>query len=234
MDKMTATELVHAAVIAINKSKITKPEILSCIRNNYHTLLEDSTINQHIYSLCVNRPRRAENHSHKDKNERYHLLFSEGRGLVSLYSPDKHGYWINGKRCDDKLPIYPDDLPDNSSEYREGKKKVVAINIHERNFAARQACVSHYGNYCFICKVDFGKTYGEECEGLINVHHLKMISETDGEYKIDPIAGLRPVCPNCHMVLHSKSKNECYTIEEVKAMLKRQRTAKCIQAARDI
>ncbi|MCL2235162.1 MAG: hypothetical protein FWB98_01830 [Defluviitaleaceae bacterium] len=116
--------------------------------------------------------------------------------------------------------VYPDDLPDNSVKYLEGKKKTVAVNTYERNPAARKLCIDYYGAACFICGFDFGKEYGEECEGFVHIHHLKMISETDGEYAINPINDLRPVCPNCHMVLHSK-KEGCYTIEEVRSMLKR-------------
>jgi predicted HNH restriction endonuclease len=114
--------------------------------------------------------------------------------------------------------IYPDDLPDNSPEYREGKKKTVQVNTYERNPAARQACINHYGAVCYVCGFDFGKTYGAKCDGMIHVHHLKMVSESDEEYIVNPIDDLRPVCPNCHMVLHSK-KDGCYTIEAVKEML---------------
>ncbi|UQZ89713.1 hypothetical protein C4J81_11050 [Deltaproteobacteria bacterium Smac51] len=114
--------------------------------------------------------------------------------------------------------IYPDDLPDNSSEYREGKKKTVQINIYERNPAARHACIDHYGTTCYVCGFDFGKTYGAQCNGMIHVHHLKMVSGFDEAYIVNPIDDLRPVCPNCHMVLHSK-RDGCYTIEEIKKML---------------
>ena len=112
--------------------------------------------------------------------------------------------------------IYPDDLPDDSPEYREGKKKSILVNTYERNPAARQSCIAHYGTRCFVCKFDFGEKYGKECNGMIHVHHLKPISETDSEYVVDPINDLRPVWPNCHMVLHSKKG---YTIEEVQAMV---------------
>lgn len=132
---------------------------------------------------------------------------------------DEHevGYCVDGQRYIGKLPVYPDDLPDDSPEYREGKRKSVKVNIYERNLAARQACIDQYGAICYICGFDFGETYGEEFEGMIHVHHIKMISEFDHEYIIDPINDLRPVCPNCHMVLHSKKSG--FTIDEVKAML---------------
>ena len=95
---------------------------------------------------------------------------------------------------------------------------MVSVNIYERDPRARRACINHYGEKCFICNFDFGAVYGAECEGMIHVHHLKMVSESDGEYTIDPINDLRPVCPNCHMVLHSQKTG--YKVEEVKAMLK--------------
>lgn len=118
--------------------------------------------------------------------------------------------------------IYPDDLPDNSPEYREGKKTTVQINTYERNPAARQACINHYGVTCYVCGFNFGKTYGAICEGMVHVHHLKMVCSADEEYVVNPINDLRPICPNCHMVLHSK-KDGCYTIEEAKEMLERSR-----------
>jgi len=128
------------------------------------------------------------------------------------------GYCINGQQYLGKPPVYPDENPDDSPEYREGKKKSVIVNTYERSPAARLLCIDHHGAVCAICGFDFGRVYGAECEGMIHVHHLKMISEVDNEYMIDPVEDLRPVCPNCHMVLHSK-KDGCYTIEDVKKML---------------
>lgn len=129
------------------------------------------------------------------------------------------GRCVNGNRCIDKLPVYPDELTDESPEYREGKKETVRINTYERNPAARQACIDHYGTKCFVCGFDFGQFYGPKCEGMIHVHHLNMISESNGEYVVDAINDLRPVCPNCHMVFHSRK--EGYTLQEVMAMVKR-------------
>mgnify|MGYP003529628478 CR=1 FL=1 len=93
----------------------------------------------------------------------------------------------------EKLPVYPDELTDDSPEYREGKKSKVRINTYERNPAARQACINHYGTKCFICGFDFGHFYGADCDGLIHVHHINMISEASGEHSVNPIKDLRPV-----------------------------------------
>ena len=121
------------------------------------------------------------------------------------------------KEHEAKSPVFPDELSDDSAEYIEGKKKSVLVNQYERDPKARSVCINHYGANCFICGFDFGEAYGKECEGLIHVHHLRKISETDGEHSIDPIEDLRPVCPNCHMVLHSKK--EGYSIDEVIKMI---------------
>ncbi|WP_442871566.1 hypothetical protein [Aminipila sp.] len=47
------------------------------------------------------------------------------------------------------------------------------------------------------------------------MHHLKLLSEIGTEYVVDPIKDLVPICPNCHMALHSK-KGNTYSVEELK------------------
>jgi predicted HNH restriction endonuclease len=69
-----------------------------------------------------------------------------------------------------------------------------------------------------ICGIDFGNFYGEEFSGKIEVHHRKPLSEIKEDYVVDPIKDLIPVCPNCHMILHSK-KDGVYTVEEVRKMV---------------
>jgi 5-methylcytosine-specific restriction protein A len=61
--------------------------------------------------------------------------------------------------------------------------------------------------------------YGEIGKGFIHVHHLKPVSEINGEYEVDPIEHLVPVCPNCHAMLHSQ--HPPLTIEELKKQLRK-------------
>lgn len=110
----------------------------------------------------------------------------------------------------------PDEI-DATPTYPEGAKRVVTINSYERNPRARQVCISHYGVRCFVCGFSFAKAYGEVGEGLIHVHHLILLSQKGESYNLDPIEELRPVCPNCHAIIHRRVPH--YTIEEVKAML---------------
>ena len=51
----------------------------------------------------------------------------------------------------------------------------------------------------------------------IHVHHLRPLSEIKASYVVDPKEDLRPVCPNCHAVIHLRKPS--FTLEEVLAML---------------
>ena len=88
------------------------------------------------------------------------------------------------------------------SEYWEGATHRVTVNAFERNTAARAKCLEHYGHSCVVCHFNFGETYGPDGEGIIHVHHLVPIGSIGKKYRIDPIADLRPVCPNCHAMIH--------------------------------
>lgn len=55
--------------------------------------------------------------------------------------------------------------------------------------------------------------YGPEFGGVIHVHHVPLAAIGE-EYVVDPIRDLCPVCPDCHMALHSPSAP---TIESLRA-----------------
>lgn len=86
----------------------------------------------------------------------------------------------------------------------EGALHSVVISKYERNADARLACIEHYGAICFVCNFSFEETYGRLGRGFIHVHHLVPLSSISREYLVDPIRDLRPVCPNCHAMLHRK------------------------------
>lgn len=100
----------------------------------------------------------------------------------------------------------------------EGSVSRVLVNAYERNPKARQRCIEAHGTACSICEFCFGTRYGPEAEGYIHVHHLRPLSEVGGEYVIDPVVDRRPVCPNCHAVLHLGGR--CRSIDEVKRLLR--------------
>jgi 5-methylcytosine-specific restriction protein A len=96
-------------------------------------------------------------------------------------------------------------VPESRQEimlYAEGKPKSVTYKTYDRNPAARQACIEHYGYNCFVCGFSFEKTYGSIGSKYIEVHHLRQVADIGEEYMVNPVKDLRPVCANCHRMLH--------------------------------
>ncbi|GLI34199.1 HNH endonuclease [Desulforhabdus amnigena] len=102
--------------------------------------------------------------------------------------------------------------------FTEGAVHSILVNAYERDKKARKKCLDHYGAICCVCKFDFGKYYGSAFQDFIHVHHIKPISSIGKEYIIDPIADLRPLCPNCHAAVHAI--NPPYSIEQIKQLVK--------------
>lgn len=98
--------------------------------------------------------------------------------------------------------------------YVEGTKLTRLIATHERNPKARSKCVEYYGAKCQVCGLSFDERYGEIGKEFIHVHHLYQMADINGEYQVDPIKDLRPVCPNCHAMIHKRIPP--YTISEIK------------------
>jgi hypothetical protein len=86
--------------------------------------------------------------------------------------------------------------------FGEGAVPRVTVNKYERDPRARKECLDKFGYRCTVCDIDFEKRYGELGRGFIHVHHLKELSTVGTGYRVDPLEDLRPVCPNCHAMLH--------------------------------
>jgi 5-methylcytosine-specific restriction protein A len=119
---------------------------------------------------------------------------------VEETTPVKVRWRFTGVQAPSIITI-PEEIP-SSQQVREGAKKTISVNIYERNPSARRQCIAHWGTTCQVCSFDFEKVYGNLGKGFIHVHHLKPLGEIGGSYLLDPINDLRPVCPNCHAMLH--------------------------------
>lgn len=106
--------------------------------------------------------------------------------LLSSEQVDKNGLSYG----DQKLP--------------EGARMRIEVNKYERSPANRAACIAHYGSACQACGLSFLDVYGELGEGYIEVHHCIPVSKMGGEYFVDPVMDLIPVCSNCHSMIHRK------------------------------
>lgn len=115
-----------------------------------------------------------------------------------------------------KAPLIPEEVKP-SRTYIEGAVKTIQVNAYERNRKARDECIRHHGMKCGACQIDMASLYGELGKDVIHVHHLKELSSLGKSYRVDPKADLRPVCPNCHAVLHSRSP--CIGVEDLRKHL---------------
>ena len=98
---------------------------------------------------------------------------------------------------------YPDEL--SKPGIKEGALRQVTVNAYERSPRARAECIEHYGAKCCVCDFDFEGVYGKELgAGFIHVHHIVDLAQIGEEYEVNPIKDLRPVCPNCHSMLHKR------------------------------
>jgi 5-methylcytosine-specific restriction enzyme A len=104
-----------------------------------------------------------------------------------------------------------------ASAYREGSVQRILVNRYERDPQARADCIKHYGPTCVVCGFKFVAVYGSVAEGYIHVHHLTPLAEIGEQYEVDPIADLRPVCANCHAVIHLGGG--CRSLEEVRSVV---------------
>jgi 5-methylcytosine-specific restriction protein A len=99
--------------------------------------------------------------------------------------------------------------------FKEGRRRNITVKTYDRSTLARQACIEHHGYDCAVCRFNFAKSYGAWGESYIEVHHLKPVSTRTEEYLIDPVQDLRPVCANCHRMLHRR--RDVLSIEELVA-----------------
>ena len=100
--------------------------------------------------------------------------------------------------------FFPEEVPGNQA-FAEGAVRRVSVNAYERNPKARAACIAKFGVQCSVCELVMADLYGEIAEAYIHVHHLKGLAEIGKEYLVDPETDLRPVCPNCHAMLHTRN-----------------------------
>lgn len=122
------------------------------------------------------------------------------------------------------LGYSPSCLPEEvqtPERYLEGASRLVSVNAFERNPLAREACIRRYGARCFVCQMSFREDYGEIGDGFIHVHHLRPLSAIDSEYEVNPVEDLRPVCPNCHAMVHRAEPP--LSLEELRQRMARRR-----------
>ena len=145
------------------------------------------------------------------KDHQLHVTHRSGRIDVSAF----FGAELPGERV---AFLIPEEVEPEAT-LREGAVRQILVNAYERDREARARCLKHYGRRCAVCDMAFAEVYGDEFASIIHVHHVVPLSAIALEYVVDPIRDLRPVCPNCHAVIHSRTPP--YTIEQATQLLTR-------------
>jgi 5-methylcytosine-specific restriction enzyme A len=150
-----------------------------------------------------------------------------------LWTPQSSGISIRNELIDELEAVWFDFLTtqeirfnpyapaeeQTGKTFTEGASVPVLQTRYERNPFAREQCLKHFGYQCSVCEFDFAGYYGQIGKDFIHVHHLTPIATVKTTYLVDPIRDLRPVCPNCHAMLHKRVP--ALTIDELKTMIKR-------------
>jgi predicted HNH restriction endonuclease len=144
------------------------------------------------------------------------LMHANSRLAVSIKSDYGNLYLVNEKLKE----IIGSDLEtfEIENEYFEGEKKQRLTNYYERNPRLRMAAIKAHGLACIACGFNFKKTYGDQGDGFIEVHHLKPVSSLAESTAVCPINDMTVVCSNCHRMLH-RDKDKILSIEELRELI---------------
>lgn len=109
---------------------------------------------------------------------------------------------------------------DLDSTTTEGGIKVRISKSIERSPKLRQQALDIHGYKCQVCNFDFELTYGKWGKEFAEVHHIKPLSELNGEkYETNPKTDLAVLCANCHRMVHRK-KGITLALNELKLKMK--------------
>jgi len=211
-------KILERCAIGSAETKKIRADLLKAMGNQFNSDdYENILITGENYEPAWwNQARHAAEQMRKDEL----LAPSTKRSIWTITEKGKK-HLIENKPIDiynESINLFPDEIEENKL-ILEGAKHQVTVNAYERDPKARKQCIAHHGTKCCICGFSFRDVYGALVENFIHIHHLKPLSEIRSEYTVNPINDLRPVCPNCHAVLHIRKP--ALSIEEVKKLLQK-------------
>ena len=109
----------------------------------------------------------------------------------------------------------------------EGSTKTKSVKVKERSRRLRDAAINHFSVSgkirCAVCDFCFEDFYGEIGIGFIEIHHEKPIYQYDDEglesLISEALESLKPLCSNCHRMLHRNPK-EPLSVAQLKKLIK--------------
>ena len=111
----------------------------------------------------------------------------------------------------------------------EGGINTKPSKVRERSKLLRDKANEHYSLpdgriLCEVCGFDFSTVYGEWGKGFTEIHHEKPICQYDENgtevFISEAIKYVKPLCANCHRMIHRK-KNHAITIDELKKIIRK-------------
>lgn len=130
--------------------------------------------------------------------------------------------WVQQLKNSDVLecPALRDiDLPAWSPLFVEGRSFARLVESRQRSREAREKCLAIHGCKCGVCGMTFPERYAGLGKGFMHVHHMRRLASQSSEYDIDPKEDLRPVCPNCHAMLHCNTDTP-RSIDELRELMR--------------
>lgn len=114
---------------------------------------------------------------------------------------------------------------DQNTSIKEGNPRLISHFRRERNStivkAKKAAVLKATGKLCCeACGFDFKEVYGDIGEGFCEVHHLRPLSEENGEVETR-LQDLAIICSNCHRIIHKT--DPMFSIKKLSKHLTRSR-----------
>lgn len=115
-------------------------------------------------------------------------------------------------------------IEDNSRNISEGKVTQKQVLGRTRSKELREKAIEYYRDEngrlkCIVCGFDFETHYGIHGRDYIEIHHEVPIcaytTEGKTEFLSEAINHVKPLCANCHRMVHRKPQNPL-SIEELK------------------
>ncbi len=168
-------------------------------------------------------------HYHLTKQGR-HILLDNKENVEELFSGRYALEDVKetlGQILDSETFVFQEDF--NSTLIVEGKVVENRTVSRMRSSELRKMAIEYYSNKdgsikCAICGFDFEKHYGVRGKGYIEIHHeVPLCSYTeDGKEELlkDAINKVKPLCANCHRMIHRDHNNQL-SVDELKQIYKK-------------
>lgn len=162
---------------------------------------------------------------YSDERDGLHTLTKLGREYLANHGEDFNFILKNGFDEQERDEVIKKDFKNLVVE--EGFISFVEVKKRKRSRILVEMAKEHYtvNNkiYCHACNFNFEDFYGPDGKKFIEIHHLKPIFAYDGTESLsleDALGHVRPVCSNCHRIIHRNNKN-MLAVEHIRMLVQK-------------